>query len=527
MSLEKLNNTSVPEHGWLALVKAVERFATAAGLADIIEIVRTTARDISGADGVSFVLRDGEMCHYVEEDAVGPLWKGKRFPLSACISGWCMLNDCSAVIPDIYRDPRIPHDAYRPTFVKSLVMVPVRTTEPIAAIGTYWAEPRDFTPEELALIEALGRSTSAAIASCALRDSLRQSEHRLALALEAGGLGAWEWNFATGALIATAACKAIFGREPTEPFSRDDMLAAIHADDREAAALVFETGLCRDAAYRVVRADGERRVELTGRIVRGAAGLASHVTGVVRDVTERHQTKERLETLRAELLRVARLNDLGAMASALAHELNQPLAAASNYLHAAERLFARDPAQALSAITKAEAQFVRTKDIIQRIRGFVGQGRDERAPEDIETVCREVLELARTTPRYDGVGLYLEVATGLPPVEIDKVQIQQVLFNLLRNAAEALAEGGPRRITISGVLQGTMVELRVADCGVGLTPDIAAHLFLPFHTTKEGGMGVGLSLCRKIIETHGGKLWHEAGNPGAIFCFTLPVAAAS
>src|SRR5512142_1239410 len=165
VAMLKTHLASVPEHGWLALVKAVERLATAADLAEIIEIVRTTARDISGADGVCFVLKDGDLCHYVEENAIGPLWKGKRFPLTACISGWCMLNDRPAVIPDIYLDPRIPHDAYRPTFVKSLVMVPVRTEKPIAAIGSYWSEVRDFSDEELTLLDALARSASAAIAA--------------------------------------------------------------------------------------------------------------------------------------------------------------------------------------------------------------------------------------------------------------------------------------------------------------------------------------------------------------------------
>jgi two-component system sensor kinase FixL len=211
------------------------------------------------------------------------------------------------------------------------------------------------------------------------------------------------------------------------------------------------------------------------------------------------------------------------MASALAHELNQPLAAAANYLHAAERLMDRDPAQAKSAITKAEAQFVRTKDIIQRIRGFVGQSRDERKPESIEHVCNEVLELARMTARSDDVGMFLQVEPGLANVAIDKVQIQQVLFNLLRNAVEAMAASDTRRITISAGLEGDMVKLSVADTGPGLDPDIVAHLFLPFHTTKEGGMGVGLSLCRKIVESHGGRLWHEPGNPGAVFAFTVPL----
>jgi PAS domain S-box-containing protein len=523
MALAMLKNPPAAQLGWQALVKAVEQFATAADLADIIAIVRATARDISGADGVCFVMRDGECCHYVEEHAIGPLWKGKRFPLTACISGWCMLNDKSAVIPDIYVDPRIPHDAYRPTFVKSLIMVPVKTITPIAAIGTYWAEAREFSADELALIEALGRSTSAAIGAVQLRQSLIESEHRLAMALDAGGLGAFELNVATSEMIATAATKAMFGLDPDAPCSRNDFVAAIHPDDRDAVGWLFETGLSRDEEYRT--ADGSRRLELRCRMVTDGDGTPVRVTGVVRDVTERHQAKERLESLRAELVRVARLNDLGAMASALAHELNQPLAAASNYLHAAERLLDRDLTQARGAITKAEGQFVRTKDIIQRIRGFVGQGKSERTSEDIEVVCREVLELARMTARYEDVAMYLKAETGLPKVEIDKVQIQQVLFNLLRNAVEAMGGSAKRRVTISVSRDGDMVKLAVADTGPGLAPEIAAHLFLPFHTTKEGGMGVGLSLCRKIVEAQGGKLWHEPGDPGATFLFTVPVAA--
>jgi C4-dicarboxylate-specific signal transduction histidine kinase len=347
----------------------------------------------------------------------------------------------------------------------------------------------------------------------------------LALALAIGGIGAFDLDLASGAMVATPSCKTIFGCDPQAAFTHQDLLAAIHPDDRNQAALTLECAARarRDEVYRVPLADGDRRIEIKARRLRD--GQPQRVIGVVRDATHCYQAQMRLESLRAELLRVARLNDLGAMASALAHELNQPLAAASNYLHAAERLFARDPAQALGAITKAEAQFVRTKEIVQRIRGFIGPGRDQRAREDIEAVCREVVELARMTARYDGVGLYLEVATGLPLVEIDKVQIQQVLLNLLRNAVEAMADGDKRRVTISAKLEGTSVALRVADTGPGLAPDIAANLFQPFHTTKEGGMGVGLSLCRKIVETHGGRLWHEAGEPGAIFCFTLPVAA--
>ncbi len=524
MSLALKKEPAVPEHGWMALVKAVESLAGAADLAEIIEIVRNTARDVSGADGVCFVLRDGEFCHYVDENAIGPLWKGRRFPLTACISGWCMLNNRPAVIPDIYLDPRIPHDAYRPTFVKSLVMVPVRVGKPIAAIGSYWSEVREFSDEELSLLEALARSASAAIAAAQLRGSLTESEHRLAIALDAGGMGAWEFNILTGELIATDRCKEIFGRTAAAPFSHEELLDIIHPEDRAQAARLFEAGPDERDEYRIQTSAGERRIEMRGRVMRDANGEPARVSGVVSDVTERHQVKERLDTLRAELMRAARLNDLGAMASALAHELNQPLAAASNYMHAAERLMDSDADKAKNAISKAEQQFVRTKEIIQRIRSFVGKGQSVRTKEDMGAVCREVIELATSSALYQHIKVKTDFPRDLPPVEIDKVQIQQVLLNLMRNAFEAMSKSETRRLMVSAHRTDGMVEVRVADTGHGLAPEIAENLFRPFHTTKERGMGVGLSRCRKIVEAHSGKMWHEPSPQGAVFGFSVPVA---
>lgn len=145
------------------LITAVQKLSLARDLGRIMEIVRTAARELTGADGATFVLRDGDRCYYADEDAICPLWKGLRFPMSACISGWVMLNREPAVIPDIFNDPRIPVEAYRPTFVKSLAMVPIRKAAPIAAIGNYWARPHRATEEELALLQALADSTSVAM----------------------------------------------------------------------------------------------------------------------------------------------------------------------------------------------------------------------------------------------------------------------------------------------------------------------------------------------------------------------------
>ncbi|HEY8950701.1 MAG TPA: GAF domain-containing protein [Rhizomicrobium sp.] len=145
------------------LEAAQDRLGVADSLEDIIAIVRSTARSVCSADGVTFVLRDDGKCHYIEEDAIGPLWKGQKFPMETCISGWCMLNKKTAAIEDIFQDARIPHDVYRKTFVNSLVMVPVGGTTPIAAMGAYWCDKRAFNEDDVKAVEALGAAVSGAM----------------------------------------------------------------------------------------------------------------------------------------------------------------------------------------------------------------------------------------------------------------------------------------------------------------------------------------------------------------------------
>ena len=148
-----------------ALILLLRRLSIERSLEGIAEIVTQGARTLLNAGGVTFVLREGEFCHYADEDAISPLWKGKRFAMSACISGWCMTKKKPAVIRDIYQDPRIPHDAYRPTFVRSLAMVPVRQDDPIAAMGAYWPDVREISAEEVALLQAIANSAALAMAN--------------------------------------------------------------------------------------------------------------------------------------------------------------------------------------------------------------------------------------------------------------------------------------------------------------------------------------------------------------------------
>ncbi|HVK28079.1 MAG TPA: sensor domain-containing diguanylate cyclase [Nocardioides sp.] len=176
------------------LLEAVQHLSMADTLEEVQHVVRTAARDLGDCDGATFVLRDGDQCFYADEDAIAPLWKGLRFPLGACISGIAMLDRTHVAIPDIYADERVPHDAYRPTFVTSMLMVPVRALDPIAAIGIYWAEPHTPTDAEISLLQGLANATSVALdkvqvhAQLASAVALREATHHLATTDDLTGL---------------------------------------------------------------------------------------------------------------------------------------------------------------------------------------------------------------------------------------------------------------------------------------------------------------------------------------------------
>lgn len=258
------------------------------------------------------------------------------------------------------------------------------------------------------------------------------------------------------------------------------------------------------------------------------SGDQTYFTGFIRDLTERQNTEARLHELQSELVHISRLTAMGEMASALAHELNQPLSAITNYLKGASRLIADrtddDTLLLRDALTKAGNQAVRAGDIIRRLRDFVSRGETERRIESLAKLIDEASALALVGIKDRGVHVEFKLDPAADRVMLDKVQVQQVLLNLMRNAIEAMSETPRRNLTIvSEATADEMVCLRVTDTGVGIAPEAAANLFNPFFTTKPHGMGVGLSICRTIIESHGGKIWTEP-NPGGgtVFCFTVP-----
>lgn len=246
--------------------------------------------------------------------------------------------------------------------------------------------------------------------------------------------------------------------------------------------------------------------------------------GVIRDISERRQAERRVQELTAELVHVSRLTAMGQLASSLAHELNQPLTAVMNYAEAARGLVTANPARAAELVAKASGQAERAGDIIRRLRGFVEKRKVERSAEDLGKVVEEAVALAAIGAKVDGIQVVVELAAGAPPVSIDKVQIQQVLVNLIRNAIEVLRQAERRVLTIrSMVADDGVQEVAIIDTGPGIAPEIAGQIFQPFVSTKKGGMGVGLSISRSIVEAHGGRLWTEP-NPegGTVFRFVLP-----
>jgi two-component system sensor kinase FixL len=235
-------------------------------------------------------------------------------------------------------------------------------------------------------------------------------------------------------------------------------------------------------------------------------------------------------TLQRELFHLSRLNSMGQTASMLAHEINQPLTATVNYLGATERLLQKNDAllgQAAETLGKAGAQIKRAIEIVQRLRGYVEKREPNVAAVQLSVLIDEALALLGSA--HHSVTIVQRVGRDVPLVLVDKVQIQQVLINLIRNAVDAMDGLECRELTIdTACALRDFVTVTVADTGRGLAPDAANGLFKPFVTTKKDGMGVGLSICRTIVHAHGGIIWAEA-NPsgGTVFRFTLPIALAA
>ncbi len=276
----------------------------------------------------------------------------------------------------------------------------------------------------------------------------------------------------------------------------------------------------------------QARDELERRVAERTADLTAANEQLRREIEQRRQAEDRERQRLLEIAHVSRLSTMGELATEIAHEINQPLTAIAAYSDACAGLL-RSPdwrrEELIATLESISAQARRAGEVIRRVRSYVRKEESRRAPADINEIVREVVQLAQTEARWRNVAIRLELAPALPPLTADRILIEQVILNLVRNAIEAMEamEANSRTVTIETAPGAdAAVEVAVRDTGPGLPPEIAGQIFAPFFTTKPLGMGMGLCISQSIVQSHGGRLWAAPNHPcGAIFRFWLPVLA--
>lgn len=374
------------------LIEVVQRLSFCREMEGVMAVLREAARRLSGADGVTVVLREGDLCFYAEEDAIAPLWKGRRFPIEACISGWCMLHRRQVAISDIYADSRIPHEAYRPTFVQSLAMTPIRAEDPIGAIGAYWADQHEASPQELEVLQALGDAAALAFANVQLIEALQAASRR-----------------------------------------KDEFLAMLTHELRTPLAPI------RNALY----------------VLRDAAGNPD-AAARSRELMERQV--DHLTHLLDSLLDMARING-----------------------------------------------------------GKIALDRERL---DLARLVYESAEDHRGVLESAGLTLRLELPQAPVWVQGDRTRLAQVLDNLLDNARKFTPPPGEVTLRLAAGNDPEQAELVLRDTGMGIEPEILPHVFEVFAQAdrsldrSRGGLGLGLSVARGLVELHGGTLEVKSGGVG-------------
>jgi PAS domain S-box-containing protein len=368
-------------------------------------------------------------------------------------------------------------------------------------------------------------------------DILRRSEAYLSEAQRLSQTGSWACVPATGQMTYwSEETFRVLGFDPARgPPRYKEFLRRIHPDDRARTMEHFETAIRQkldfDVGYRIVHPGGEvREIHAIGHPVPGPPGDLVEFVGTVMDVTERRRAEEE----RQALAHANRITTMGQLTASIAHEINQPIAAVVTNAHAALRwlnMQPPDPEEVRQALGRIVKEGRRAGDVISRIRALVTKAPPRKDTLDINDTIREVIALTGSELRRNGTSLQTQLADGLPLVPGDRIQLQQVMVNLILNAVEAMSGSdlGSRELLISTEEDGDNgVRIAVRDWGPGVKPESVDRLFDAFYTTKPDGMGMGLSICRSIIEAHGGRVWATTNVPhGAVLQFTLPPEGAT
>ncbi|MCL4181414.1 MAG: PAS domain-containing protein [Verrucomicrobia bacterium] len=454
------------------------------------------------------------------------LLAGKAIPVSSM----------DALPPDAGRD----RESWLHFGVKSNLTFPLMTEggQLIGGLSFNTVQKARSWPEEFVTrLELVAQIFANALARKRADQELRESEARLNLAADAAAAGLWRLDLATQSFWVTNKARELFAFGADEVVTFDYFLSLVHPGDqemvRQQVQQVVQSRGEIQVEYRILRPSGCMRwMQSQGRVHVSSSGQPDYLMGVTVDITDRRQAELETLRLRGNLAHLTRVNTLGALSGSLAHELNQPLGIILSNAQAAQELLTQDPpdtaeVQAILAdIVKADC---RAGEVIERLRALFKGGQASLQKLSLNAVIEEVLRLIHAEILSRGVTVIRELASDLPPVLGDRVQLQQLALNLILNAADAMAGNAPgtRRLHLRTTLHLNQVRASVRDEGGGLPTDLE-RLFQPLYTTKPQGLGMGLAICRSIVNAHNGRLWAEPHpERGAVFYFELPLDGAA
>jgi len=511
------------------LAHATQDLSQSRSLDELTAIVRRTGRDLLDADGVTVILREGEHCHYIDEESIAPLWKGRRFPLESCVSGLAITSGQPVRIDDIYADARVPHDLYRPTFVNSLLVVPIRKNDPIGAIGCYWATKRRLGDHEVRLAQALADSTSVAFENLRTIADLNAAKARTRAIYE---------HLPTATLVfeqrpqgmtlteANANARALFGLL----LDGDDL--SVRALDADLPGLALDIDRCLSSET-PIRREAEWRLSASPLIARVDLVYGHAPFGMIvlhaRDVTAERKVE-------AQARMSQRLEAVGQLAGGVAHDFNNMLSVIINYAS-----MSMDALPAGSSLHEDLREIHRAGEraaaLTQQLLAFSRKQVFESKVVNINTIVEGLLPMLRRLLRED-VGIDVSLSSDLGQVLADPSQVEQIVVNLAVNSADAMPRGGQLRIETKNVeldahyaashvgsAPGRYIMLVMSDNGEGMSKETLGRIFEPFFTTKgpNKGTGLGLSTVYGIVKQTGGNIWvYSEPGRGTTFRVYLP-----
>jgi PAS domain S-box-containing protein len=530
-------------------------------LGQLIDVLLRAAIEHAGAErGLLFFSKDGEFNVQAEARIGEGAVKVELSELSDVEFSHAVIRYAARTRAPVILDDASAHDVLsaddyvRRHHARSILALPLVKQGKLVAL-LYLENhltPHAFTADRVAVLELVASQAAISLENARLyteliaenrerkraEDELRRSEAELLDAQQISHTGSWRWTPETGVLTWSAELRQIIGVSGDAPASVSGFFAIVHEEDRPAFEALVERAVRErrrfSYEYRMVLHDGS--IKYGYSIARPEISSAGEFEffGVVMDVTERKRAEDELREARADLERMARLTTMGELTASIAHEINQPLAAIVTQSEAALRFLNRhepDLDEVQGALSAIRQDGTRAAEVIRGLRALAKKSGPQLAGLDIDNVISEVLALARGELLRHDVALNTKLDAAERRVMGDRVQLQQVLLNLIMNGVEAMKDvtERARELTVSSTLtEPGSVLVAVADTGTGLDPAVAERMFQSFFTTKSDGLGMGLSICRSIIEAHGGRLWVSPRAPhGADVRFTVPLWAES